>query len=66
MGVIGLVLSCFGLTIVADAIYQHEFSKLVCAMRGDFNTSFHHHALGIPLLAVWTAWLVIEAVRKAR
>lgn len=28
-GIIGLVLSCLGLTVVADAIYQHEFNKLV-------------------------------------
>lgn len=26
--VIGLVLSCLGLTIIADAVYQHEFNKL--------------------------------------
>jgi len=26
--VMGLVLSCFGLTIIADAVYQHEFNKL--------------------------------------
>ena len=29
LGVIGLLLSCFGLTIVADAIYQHELNRLV-------------------------------------
>jgi hypothetical protein len=28
---IGLGLSCFGLTIVADAIYQHEINRLVDA-----------------------------------
>lgn len=27
--VIGLCLSCFGLSIVADAIYQHELNRLV-------------------------------------
>lgn len=26
---IGLLLSCFGLTVVADAVYQHELNKLV-------------------------------------
>ena len=26
--VMGLVLSCVGLSIIADAIYQHEFNKL--------------------------------------
>ena len=26
--VMGLVLSCLGLTIIADAVYQHEFNKL--------------------------------------
>jgi hypothetical protein len=29
LGILGLVLACFGLSIVADAIYQHEFNKLV-------------------------------------
>jgi hypothetical protein len=29
LAVIGLVLSCFGLTIVSDAIYQHELHRLV-------------------------------------
>ena len=24
----GLLLSCFGLTVIADAVYQHEFNKL--------------------------------------
>ena len=27
--IIGLVLSCFGLTVTADAIYQHELNKLI-------------------------------------
>lgn len=27
--VIGLLLSCFGLCVVADAIYQHELNRLV-------------------------------------
>ena len=26
--IIGLVLACFGLTIITDAVYQHEFNKL--------------------------------------
>ena len=39
---------------------------VVYAMRGDFAASFHRHPLGIPLLAVWTAWLAAEAVRAAR
>jgi len=26
--VIGLVLACFGLTIITDAVYQHELNKL--------------------------------------
>lgn len=25
---IGLILSCFGLTVIADAVYQHELNKL--------------------------------------
>ena len=28
LGIIGLVLSCFGMTILADAIYQHELNRL--------------------------------------
>lgn len=39
---------------------------VVAAMRGDWAGSFHHHPLGIPLLAIWTAWLAAEAVRAAR
>ena len=27
--IIGLVLSCFGLTVIADAIYQQEINKLI-------------------------------------
>ena len=30
LGLVGLALSCFGLTVVADAIYQNELNKL-CA-----------------------------------
>jgi len=29
LAIIGLVLSIFGLTVVADAVYQHELNKLV-------------------------------------
>lgn len=39
---------------------------VVAAMRGQWAASFEFHALGIPLLAVWTAWLAAEAVRSAR
>ena len=39
---------------------------IVAAMRGDFAASFHLHPLGIPLLAIWTAWLAAEAVRAIR
>jgi hypothetical protein len=39
---------------------------IVAAMRGDWVGSFHQHPLGIPLLAVWTAWLAAEAVKAAR
>ena len=38
----------------------------VAAMRGDWLGSFHLHPLGIPILAVWTAWLAAEAVKAAR
>lgn len=30
LSTIGLVLSCFGMTVIADAIYQHELNRL-CA-----------------------------------
>ena len=39
---------------------------VVAAMRGDWLASFHLHPLGIPLLAVWTAWLAAEAVKATR
>ena len=39
---------------------------VAAAMRGDFAASFHLHPLGIPLLAVWTAWLAAEAVKAVR
>ena len=29
LALVGLLLSCIGLTIIVDAIYQHEFNKLV-------------------------------------
>ena len=29
LGLVGLLLSCVGMTIVADAIYQHELNRLV-------------------------------------
>lgn len=39
---------------------------VVYAMRGDFAASFHSHPLGIPLLLVWTAWLVVQATRALK
>lgn len=39
---------------------------VVAAMRGDWVASFQAHPLGIPLLAVWTAWLAAEAVKASR
>lgn len=39
---------------------------VVAAMRGDWIASFHHHPLGIPVLAIWTAWLAAEAVKAVR
>lgn len=30
---------------------------LVTGLRGDWAASFHYHPLGLPLLALWTAWL---------
>ena len=37
---------------------------VVSAMRGHWSESFHHHPLGIPVLAVWTVWLA-SAIIKA-
>ena len=39
---------------------------VVAAMRGDLFASVHHHPLGIPLLVVWTAWLVGEVAKASR
>lgn len=39
---------------------------VVYAMRGDFAASFHSHPLGLPLFAVWTAWLAWGALNLAR
>lgn len=39
---------------------------VVHGMRGDWAESFRHHPLGLPLLAVWTGWLLIEAGRALR
>lgn len=36
---------------------------VVAAMRGEWLNSFQSHPLGIPLLAIWTAWLLREALR---
>lgn len=34
---------------------------LIDAFRGEWASSFQHHPLGLPLLAVWTAWLVFPS-----
>jgi len=39
---------------------------LVYALRGDFGASFRSHPLGIPLLAIWTAWLAWGVVNLWR
>jgi hypothetical protein len=39
---------------------------VVYALRGDFSASFAAHPLGIPLLALWTAWLAWGAFNLAR
>jgi len=39
---------------------------LVYALRGDFFASFSAHPLGLPLLALWTAWLAWGALNLAR
>jgi hypothetical protein len=35
---------------------------VVAAMRGDWAVSWGHHPLGIPVLLVWTGWLLYLAV----
>jgi hypothetical protein len=39
---------------------------VVYALRGDLSASFAAHPLGIPLLALWTAWLAWGALNLAR
>ncbi len=39
---------------------------LVFALRGDFSGSWRFHPLGLPLLALWTAWLGWGAINLAR
>lgn len=36
------------------------------AFQGHWGASFSSHALGLPLLAVWTAWLSREALARLR
>jgi hypothetical protein len=36
---------------------------VVYAMRGDFAASIHSHPLGLPLLLIWTSWLLTCAAR---
>lgn len=36
---------------------------VVHAMRGEWAESFRWHPLGVPLLAIWTAWLLVELAR---
>lgn len=38
--------------------------SLVDAFRGDWSSSFAHHPLGLPLLAVWTLWLFAPRALK--
>lgn len=40
--------------------------SIVYAMRGDWRASLHAHALGLPLYAVWTAWLLWGALNLSR
>jgi hypothetical protein len=40
--------------------------SLVFALRGDFSASFHFHPLGLPLLVLWTGWLVWGAFNLRR
>lgn len=39
---------------------------LVAGLRGDFAASFHFHPLGLPLLALWTGWLLWGGLNLAR
>jgi hypothetical protein len=40
--------------------------SLVFALRGNFPGSFRSHPLGLPLLLVWTAWLVWGLLNLSR
>ena len=39
---------------------------VIAAMRGDFAASWSYHPLGLPLFALWTAWLVWGALNLSR
>ena len=39
---------------------------LVYGLRGDWAASWASHPLGLPLLALWTAWLAFGSVNLAR
>lgn len=39
---------------------------LVAGMRGDWAASWNFHPLGLPLLALWTAWLLRGTLNSAR
>lgn len=39
---------------------------LLHALRGDWAASWDMHPLGLPLLALWTAWLARGALNRAR
>ena len=57
----GLVLCPFRLATGHNCPGCGMGRAIVAAMRGDWSASFHHHALGLPLLVVWTAWLLWTA-----
>jgi hypothetical protein len=35
---------------------------VLAAFQGNFSESLSHHVLGIPILTVWTSWLVKERI----
>jgi hypothetical protein len=61
----GLTLCPFKLATGHDCPGCGMGRAVVHAMRGQFGASFSFHPLGLPLLAVWTGWLLLEAARAA-
>lgn len=60
----GLTLCPFKLAAGRDCPGCGMGRAVVAAMRGRWSLSLELHPLGLPLLAVWTGWLLLEARRR--